>query len=66
MSQFDLLVDRRNTRSVKWSVMEQVYNIPDASDILPMWVADMDFKAPPAVLDAIQERLSHGVLGWQD
>ena len=64
MSQFDLLVDRRNTRSVKWSVMEQVYNIPDASDILPMWVADMDFKAPPAVLDAIQERLSHGVLGY--
>jgi cysteine-S-conjugate beta-lyase len=64
MSQFDLLVDRRNTRSVKWSVMEQVYNIPDASDILPMWVADMDFKAPPEVLDAIQERLTHGILGY--
>lgn len=64
MSQFDVLVDRRNTRSVKWSVMEQVYNIPDASDILPMWVADMDFKAPPEVLEAIHERLAHGVLGY--
>lgn len=33
-------------------------------DILPLWVADMDFAAPPAVLDAVRERLAHGVLGY--
>lgn len=64
MSQFDLLIERRNTRSVKWDVMEEIYNLKDASDILPMWVADMDFKAPKVVLEKIQERLQHGVLGY--
>ena len=43
MSNFDLVLQRRNTRSLKWDMMEKIYNIEDASDILPMWVADMDF-----------------------
>ena len=64
MSNFDLVLQRRNTRSLKWDMMEKIYNIEDASDILPMWVADMDFKAPPKVLDAIQERIEQGVLGY--
>ena len=64
MSNFDLALQRRNTRSLKWDMMEKVYNIEDASDILPMWVADMDFKAPKKVLDAIQERLEQGILGY--
>lgn len=49
--------DRSNTDSIKW----QRYA---GRDILPMWVADMDFAAPAAVLDAIQERVAHGVLGY--
>ena len=64
MSNFDLVLQRRNTRSLKWDMMERIYNIEDASDILPMWVADMDFKAPQKVLDAIQERIEQGVLGY--
>ncbi len=64
MSNFDLVLQRRDTRSLKWDMMEKIYNIEDASDILPMWVADMDFKAPQQVLDAIQERLDQGILGY--
>ena len=38
--------------------------IEDASDILPMWIADMDFAAPQVVIDAMQEVLDHGVFGY--
>ncbi len=52
---FDQIIDRRHSDSVKW-------NFPD--DMLPMWVADADFLAPPAVLDALHRRVAHGVLGY--
>ncbi|MDR1647062.1 MAG: PatB family C-S lyase [Zoogloeaceae bacterium] len=48
--------DRRNTDSQKWR------RYPP--DVLPLWVADMDFPAPPAVLEAVSARLAHGVLGY--
>ncbi|HVZ64094.1 MAG TPA: PatB family C-S lyase [Lacunisphaera sp.] len=54
---FDTVVDRRGTDSQKW----QKYA---GRDILPMWVADMDFKSPPAVLAALQERVAQGVFGY--
>ena len=57
-------IDRRQTRSVKWDMMEDIYGIKDASDILPMWIADMDFAAPQVVIDALKERLDHGVFGY--
>ncbi len=57
-------IDRRKTRSVKWDMMEDIYEIEDASDILPMWIADMDFAAPQVVIDAMKERLDHGVFGY--
>ena len=53
---FDTLVDRRNTCSVKWDYCE--------SDILPMWVADMDFESPREITDAITARAAHGVFGY--
>ena len=56
---FDRVIDRRNGDSVKW-------NKYAGRDVLPMWVADMDFAAPPAVLTALQERLAHGCLGYPD
>ena len=43
MNIFEQVIERRKTRSVKWDRMEMIYGIEDASDILPMWVADMDF-----------------------
>ncbi len=54
---FDELIDRRGTASDKWDRFRD-------RDVLPMWVADMDFRAPPAVLDALRERVDHGVFGY--
>lgn len=64
LSLFEQVHDRRDSRSVKWERMEKIYGIDDASDILPMWVADMDFPAPPAVTDALRERLEHPIFGY--
>ena len=52
---FDTVVDRRGTHSLKWDVKE---------DELPMWVADMDFKTAPAIIDALNKRVEHGVFGY--
>ena len=54
---FDEIVPRRNTASVKWDLFEE--------DTLPLWVADMDFKAAPAILEALRRRLEHGVFGYE-
>ncbi|MBL9214791.1 MAG: PatB family C-S lyase [Opitutaceae bacterium] len=54
---FDTVIERRGTDSQKW----QKYA---GRDILPLWVADMDFKSPPAVVAALQERVAHGVFGY--
>lgn len=53
---FDEIIDRRSTESIKWNAFE--------ADVLPMWVADMDFKAPDVVIQALQERVQHGVFGY--
>ena len=58
---FDEYVERRNTKSVKWDGMEEVFGTEDA---LPMWVADMDFLSPPEVVNALIERAKHGVYGY--
>jgi cystathionine beta-lyase len=52
---FEALTDRRNTNSMKWEVEE---------DVLPMWVADMDFKTAPEIIEAIQEKVKKGILGY--
>ena len=54
---FDEIIPRRNTASVKWDLFEE--------DTLPLWVADMDFKTAPAVLEALRKRLEHGVFGYE-
>ncbi|GKV70008.1 cystathionine beta-lyase PatB [Sporosarcina sp. NCCP-2716] len=64
MSEFTQTIDRRNTTSMKWDRMDRIYGVDNTKDILPMWIADMDFKAPQAVLDALQKRLDHGVFGY--
>lgn len=61
MSIFSELHDRKNTRSVKWDMLEPVFQ---TSDVLPMWVADMDFKAPEAVNNALMKRAEHGIYGY--
>lgn len=54
---FDLPADRRGTGSQKWDRYA-------GRDVIPMWVADMDFRSPPAVIAALQERVAHGVFGY--
>lgn len=64
MDNFEQVIERRKSRSVKWDRMEMIYGIEDASDILPMWIADMDFAAPEVVVNALKERLDHPVFGY--
>jgi len=53
---FDRVIDRRDTESIKWNYFEE--------EVLPMWVADMDFQSPRQVIEALQERVAHGVFGY--
>lgn len=55
MYDFDKIIDRRGTGSLKWDVAENE---------LPMWVADMDFETAPAIIEALKKRVEHGVFGY--
>ncbi|TMN21246.1 MalY/PatB family protein [Lentibacillus cibarius] len=61
MAAFEKVYDRTNTRSVKWDMRKNVFQ---TDNVLPMWVADMDFQAPQAVNDALIERAKHGIYGY--
>ena len=54
---FDEIVERRGTNSYKW-------DLPKREDIIPMWVADMDFKTAPCIIEALKKRVEHGVFGY--
>ena len=54
---FDEIIPRRNTNSVKWDEAAQ-------DDIIPLWVADMDFRVLPQITGALQQRVDHGVFGY--
>ena len=54
---FDEIIPRRNTRSYKW-------DSAPAGDVLPLWVADMDFRTAPAVIEALERRVRHGIFGY--
>ena len=58
---FDELVDRTNTNSIKYDAREQFFGNGEA---LPLWVADMDFKTPDFIVQALKQRLEHEVLGY--
>ena len=58
---FDELIQRRDTDSVKWDGVKDVWG---RNDLLPLWVADMDFRTPPFVMDALARQLSGGILGY--
>ena len=63
MYDFDKAVDRRNTNSLKYDfAVERGY----PEDVLPLWVADMDFPAPSPVLEALQKAISHGIFGYSE
>jgi cysteine-S-conjugate beta-lyase len=58
---FDRIIERRGTGSVKFDGLKEYFGSPD---LLPMWVADMDFQAPPGIIAAIKERADHGIFGY--
>ena len=58
---FDKIIDRKGTDSVKWDFNKQIFG---REDILPMWVADMDFETPDFITDAVQKRAAHPVYGY--
>jgi cysteine-S-conjugate beta-lyase len=53
---FDILPDRRHTESIKWRNFDE--------DVIPMWIADMDFRSPEPVIRALHERVEHGIFGY--
>ena len=63
MFDFDTVLERRGTDCVKFDFTQEHGYAPD---ILPLWVADMDFQAPPCVVEALQKRVSHGIFGYSD
>ena len=60
---FDEVIERRNTDSLKFDFAKQ-RGMPE--DVLPLWVADMDFKTSSIVLDKIKERVEHGIFGYTE
>lgn len=59
---FDSIVERRGTSCVKWDAGNGV-GVPPG-EVIPMWVADMDFKTAPCVIEALRDRVEHGVFGY--
>ena len=60
---FDPIIDRKGTHCAKWDMMEPIYGVsPD--DGLAMWVADMDFRPPQTVIDAVQAQVDLGIFGY--
>ncbi len=60
---FDRRIDRVNSKSVKWDreVLRELYGEPD---LLPLWVADMDFRVAEPIINAMREEVSHGIFGY--
>lgn len=60
---FDEIIDRTNTNSVKWNFNNELLGY---EDVIPMWIADMDFKTVPEVTEALIERAKHGIYGYSE
>ena len=60
---FDRIIDRSQTNSVKWDkdFLKKKFG---TDDILPLWVADMDFQCPQPMIDALKKRVKNGIYGY--
>ncbi|WP_335870361.1 MalY/PatB family protein [Bacillus sp. 2205SS5-2] len=61
MENFDIITNRKGTASVKWDLTPRLFG---EDDILPLWVADMDFPAPNEVIQSLHKRIEHGIFGY--
>ena len=57
---FDEIVPREGTNCIKYDALEWIFK---TDDVLPLWVADMDFKTPDFIVDAVKERANHEIVG---
>ena len=62
MYEFDTIIPRRGTNSIKWDARPPFD--ADTEGVIPLWVADMDFKAAPFIIDVLRKRVEHGVFGY--
>jgi len=58
---FNKGIDRSNTGAIKYEARETVFGTPD---VMPMWVADMEFRSPDCIIKAMEQRLHHGIFGY--
>ena len=58
---FDEIIDRKGSNCLKHDALDNFYGV---SDLLPLWIADTEFRVPQFITDAIQERLSHPIFGY--
>ncbi|MCD4818986.1 MAG: PatB family C-S lyase [Candidatus Cloacimonetes bacterium] len=58
---FDKIIDRKNTDCYKWDYLKEIFT---TDDVLPLWVADLDFAPPPKILKAIENRAKHPIYGY--
>lgn len=63
MTNFDTIIDRRNTNSLKYDFAKERKR---PEDVLPLWVADMDFQVAEPILEAMKQTLSHGIFGYSE
>jgi len=64
MNIFDTIINRKNVASSKWHP-NYLNSLFGSEDILPFWIADMDFKSPPALLNSIKKRADYGILAYE-
>ena len=63
MKTFDEILDRKSVASSKWHP-NYLNSLFSSEDVLPFWIADMDFKSPVALLDSIKQRADYGILAY--
>ena len=61
IGEFDQVIERCGTNSLKWDARQARFG---REDVIPLWVADMDFRSPQAVIEALQRRVEHGIFGY--
>ena len=64
MTDFDLVLDRSHSSAEKWNKPAMLRHF-GRDDLLPFWVADMEFKAPPTVCSSLIERAENGIFGYE-
>lgn len=58
---FDKIIQRKNTNCIKWDFNKKIFG---NEDIIPLWIADMDFESPKEIIDSIKTRTNHGIFGY--